>query len=259
MKNDLQNIAIIGSGNVASYLGHLFFNKSFNITSVISRNADTGEALAKYTGAVFSKKLEIPEGTDLAVLCVNDDEIKSTSDSLPKGNYAVCHCAGSLPLSVLKRHDTVAVIYPLQSINRDTDAVNAEVPFLIEASNDEFLLSIERLLQRCGKTCHHVDSEKRLAYHLSAVFANNFTNAMLLAADGISKEFNLDFSLLKPLIEHTFKRLETHSPEEVQTGPAKRNDHVSMERHKALLSAYPDMKALYEAVSVFIGERFRGK
>jgi predicted short-subunit dehydrogenase-like oxidoreductase (DUF2520 family) len=255
----LQNIAIIGSGNAATYLGHLFLNNGFNITTVISRNSSTGMALAKSMHTGFSEIPEIPPGTGLVVLCVNDDEIKSVSNSLPKGDYAVCHCAGSMPLSMLDRHDSRAVMYPLQSINADTDALHAEVPFLIEADNNELLLAIEKLLHGCGKASHRVDSDKRLAYHLAAVFANNFTNAMLLASEGISKDSGLDFSLLKPLIGHTFKRLDRHSPEEVQTGPAKRNDKISMGRHIELLSAHPDMKALYVAVSDFIRERFKKK
>jgi predicted short-subunit dehydrogenase-like oxidoreductase (DUF2520 family) len=44
-------------------------------------------------------------------------------------------------------------------------------------------------------------------------------------------EHGLDFTLLKPLITETAAKIETRSPKEVQTGPAKRNDQQTITRH----------------------------
>lgn len=257
MISEIRHITIVGSGNVASYFGRLLHKHAYTISAVISRNIHTGRMLADKLGTKFSSTYEIDSKTDLLILCVNDDEVGHVNSSLITGDYAVCHCAGSLSVNILKSHASYGVIYPLQSIHKDTDIVLTEVPFLIETNGHELQKRLENFLNNCHKSFYVVDSEKRLAYHLAAVFANNFTNAMLMAAEGISENFKLDFNLLKPLMAETFNRIEKLSPAQVQTGPAKRNDRATIERHLALLSGHPEMKKLYESVSGFIGEKFR--
>jgi predicted short-subunit dehydrogenase-like oxidoreductase (DUF2520 family) len=256
MTREIHHIAIVGSGNVATYMGHLLNNNSYKISAVISRNAMTGQALAEALETSFSAEHQISEDTDLVLLCVNDDDLRNASESLASGRYAVCHCAGSLPMDILDRHALRGVLYPLQSIHSDTNVEEAEVPFLIEASSNELQKQLEDLLRSCRKSFHIVNSDQRLAYHLAAVFANNFTNAMMVATEEISTDLQLDFSLLQPLIAETFNRIEKHRPANVQTGPAKRNDQEAMKRHLAILSKYPDMKALYESISAYIMEKF---
>ena len=50
----------------------------------------------------------------------------------------------------------------------------------------------------------------------------------------------LPFDLLKPLILETAQKVQTQTPESVQTGPAVRHDTQTIERHLQLLQTYPD-------------------
>lgn len=255
MISRIRHIAIVGSGNTAAYFGHLFKANGFQISSVSSRNHFTGQALADQ---LVTRYREVPDtsDSDLMLLCVSDDELASVSGSIQAGNCIICHCAGSIPLDVLNIHPLHGVIYPLQSINKGMDMQDLRIPFLLEANDPLLLHELENLITVCGQASYQVDSSLRLAYHTAAVFANNFTNAMMMASEQISKEFHLDFNLLQPLLEQTFKKVRHASPEDVQTGPARRNDHISMQRHLDLLAGHPDLAALYRQVSDYIGNTF---
>lgn len=253
----IKHIAIIGSGNIATYMGLLLRSAGCSVSAVISRNEKTGEQLAKQLETAFTKQLIIPPSTDLVILCVNDDEIIHVSEALEPGDGLVCHCAGSLPLDILSRHALRGVLYPLQSINRYS-APDLEVPFLVESNTDETQVLLETLVSSCGQLVHKVDYRQRLAYHLAAVFANNFTNAMLVATTDLCTDHHIDYRMLRPLIEETFKRLETHSPVEVQTGPARRDDTSTMDRHLQLMGN-SDINEVYRAVSGYIRKRFKDK
>jgi predicted short-subunit dehydrogenase-like oxidoreductase (DUF2520 family) len=256
MTSRIRHIAIVGSGNTATYFGHLFKANGFRISSVSSRNHFTGQALADQ---LVSPYREIPDTSDadLMLLCVSDDELAALSGSIQAGSCIICHCAGSIPMDVLNTHPLHGVIYPLQSINKDIDMRDVRVPFLLEANEPLLLQELENLITVCGQATYQVHSSLRLAYHTAAVFANNFTNAMMMASEQISEEFHLDFNLLHPLLEQTFKKITHASPKEVQTGPARRNDQISMQRHLGLLAENKGLEALYRAVSLFIVNSFK--
>jgi predicted short-subunit dehydrogenase-like oxidoreductase (DUF2520 family) len=82
--------------------------------------------------------------------------------------------------------------------------------------------------------------------HIAAVFACNFTNHLL----GLSAEWcklnQLDFELLKPLINETFSRIENQHPFTLQTGPAKRFDATVIANHLNELKDLPNFKTVYE-------------
>ena len=81
--------------------------------------------------------------------------------------------------------------------------------------------------------------------HAAAVIVNNFTNYLYGVAETFCKEENIDFNLLKPLIKETANRIEDHSPLDVQTGPAKRGDVITLSKHLKLLHDHPKLRVLY--------------
>lgn len=253
----IQHIAIIGSGRAARYFAVLFYAHALKV-DIISRNVQTGSALANSMGGSFSADLTAGSAANMILACVSDDQVEHVLAQLPvRETQIVCHCAGALDMDVLAQYERHGVLYPVQSLG--PELAGAEVPFLLEAANAEVREQLERLLLVCGKNFRYADSTERRAYHMTAVFANNFTNAMLVATEDLAEKLSLDFELLKPLIAQTFSRLQKHMPSEVQTGPAQRNDKETMARHLELLSGYPELQALYKSVSAYIMGRKTGK
>ncbi len=253
----VKNIAIVGSGNIAHFLAELFYSKQFNILQIISRNEVSGRSLASKVKAIYSPLLELNPEVHLILLCVPDEQIESCTLHLPNTEAIVCHCAGSIAMQVLNKFKHYGVLYPLQTITKDTDVNTDNVPFLLEASSPICMEYLTQVVNFVGVKHKEVNSEERLHYHLAAVFANNFTNAMLMATQEIARKNELDFSLLEPLIRHTFEKLRDTTPFEAQTGPAKRNDAITIKKHLDLLKADPDLAGIYLQISDYITNSFK--
>ena len=94
-----------------------------------------------------------------------------------------------------------------------------------------------------------MDSEKRKALHVAAVFANNFTNHMFHIADDLLKEHHISFEIIRPLLEKTAGKIKTERPINAQTGPAVRDDRKVLESHIDYLNQHPDYQEIYEIVT----------
>jgi hypothetical protein len=68
-------------------------------------------------------------------------------------------------------------------------------------------------------------------------------------ADEILEKKDIDFQLLLPLLEETVRKVKLIKPREAQTGPAKRNDQVTIEEHLKMLNEFPEIQKLYKLFS----------
>lgn len=253
--SQIRHITILGSGLAAQYFAELFHSHTFIIDQVISRNAAKGKALADSVKSVWSDDFTQICYSDLVLVCVKDDAIEEVVKDLSLDDGIIAHCAGAMPLSVLSQFERSAVVYPLQTLIKKGSG--ATVPVLLETSFKQDIGTLRHMVEQCGNPCFSVDSEKRKHYHLAAVFANNFENAIMQATHTLTQAFDLDFDLLKPLISHTFQNvLEGNLPEHLQTGPARRGDAKTMNSHKLLLSEQLELKKLYEAISAYIATQY---
>ena len=67
---------------------------------------------------------------------------------------------------------------------------------------------------------------------------------MYTQAKNICDNSNIDFNILKPLINETVHKLTQKNPKDIQTGPAIRNDSNTIERHLKTLKE-DQQKELY--------------
>ena len=249
----IQNISIVGSGNTANFFANKLAKHGFNILQIMSRNEQTGQLLANQVNAKFDNTYFIDSLSQLVLLCVPDDQIAECVVKLHLTNNAiVCHCAGSVEMQLLNTFANHAVIYPLQSLSKGTPTNEIEVPFLIESNNPLVLEAIQSIIKAVGFKSYLADSKVRMSYHLAAVFANNFTNAMFIAVERLSDAQHLDFNLFRPLINRTIEKIEMLKPSEAQTGPAVRNDLITINKHLALLKDTPELLNVYKTITDFI-------
>lgn len=197
---------------------------------------------------------------DVIFLCLPDDEIEAYSDQLSKNDALIVHCSGALSIDKLGANKRRGVFYMLQSfssagsegISRKREELKnlpvfSEIPILIEASRKEDLQLLNSLAQSISLNIHQVDSYVRKNLHCAAVFANNFTNHCLALAEEILREQNVDPALLLPLIQQTFAKSSKGSRSEIQTGPARRADHKTINAHLNLLEE--NKKEVYSALT----------
>lgn len=250
-------IAIIGTGNVAWHLGLALENAGHVLTAIAGRNKNQVELAASnyyQAQAVIGTDLSNIEA-DIAILCVSDDAIEEVAQNLKLPlDCVLAHSSGTKPLSSLgyAQTENIGVFYPLQTFTKGKKVDFNNIPICIEADNRNALSSLRSLASSISQTVSELNSKERAVIHLSAVFASNFSNHMLLIAKGIMEHNDMDYDLLKPLITETINKSLSNDPEFAQTGPAKRGDLETLDKQLKALKGDPDTAELYQKVSQHI-------
>jgi len=113
------------------------------------------------------------------------------------------------------------------------------------------------LAQTISKNSYYINSNQRKNLHVSAVFINNFVNHLYFIGNQICEENKVPFEILRPLIKETASKIETLTPFDAQTGPAKRNDTKTLKKHEAMLSK--NQKEIYKLLSQSIYKTYGKK
>ena len=242
-------ITIIGTGNVATVFAKLAFAAGNTIVQIIGRNEAAGKSLAQKVNANYSDIENINPTVDIIIIAVADNAIADIVIKLVPTNAIVVHTAGSVSINVLAhKFENYGIIYPLQSLRKDMETI-PEIPLLLEANNATTYGMLENFSKTISKTVAAITENERLHLHTAAVIVNNFTNYLYAEAYQLCQANKINFDLLLPLIKETANRVEHASPLEMQTGPAKRNDTVTIDKHLTLLEKYPSIKSVYAFLS----------
>lgn len=239
-------VVIIGSGNVASVIGCLLKRHNHKIIQVISRHVNHAKILANELQCPYTDLYSnIDTSADVYLVAINDEALFSLKDHFHIGNKLVLHTAGSVSKDVLKEISiNYGVLYPLQSLRKEMLYKN-EIPFLIDGNSQENIGIISDFAKTISTKVTQASDEERIKLHVAAVVVSNFSNHLFALAEEFCKKENIDFKLLEPLIFETANRLSIYSPNEVQTGPAIRNDVFTLDKHIQLLQNHPRLKYMY--------------
>lgn len=245
------NIVLLGSGNVATHLGKALKLAGHAIVEVWSRTFENAQVLASLLQSKAVAGIsQISQEADIYIILVKDDVIADVANSIPVKDKLVIHTSGSVDMNVLKDCSSrFGVFYPLQTFSKAREIEFSEIPIVLEGSSEEVAGTLEQMALQLSSNVCFVNSQKRQVLHVAAVFANNFTNHLYALADNLLKKHELDFDLIRPLIEETAKKVQNNTPENVQTGPARRNDKKIMDKHLELLKDNPDLYSIYQLLS----------
>jgi predicted short-subunit dehydrogenase-like oxidoreductase (DUF2520 family) len=228
-------ITIIGSGNVAQHLIDAFAkSNAVEIIQVFSRTQKLISPLLDSTK--ITNDWNTLAEADLYIIAVSDDAIASVSSQLPFENRLVVHTSGSAPLNSLDNKNRKGVFYPLQTFTKGKAVDFKAIPFCLETQSENDYALLEKVAQSISDNVYTIDSHQRKALHVAAVFVNNFTNHLYQLGNDICQENQVPFDILKPLILETAEKILTLSPEDAQTGPAKRNDISTIAAHESFLT-----------------------
>jgi predicted short-subunit dehydrogenase-like oxidoreductase (DUF2520 family) len=234
---------------MAWFLEDSFAKTDVSISDIFSRNKEQGQLLADACNANFVNDVAyLDDNADITFVALRDDAIALVANQL-KTSSIVAHCSGMLSIDALSSHKDRAVFYPLQTIIKNDLPVASQIPICLEASNAETLRIVESLADKISHHVHFINTEHRQYYHLAAVMVNNFTNHLYVLADDLLSKQNLSFDLLKPLISETARKACLNKPLLNQTGPAKRDDRDTIDKHLNLLNQNMELKELYEKIT----------
>jgi predicted short-subunit dehydrogenase-like oxidoreductase (DUF2520 family) len=258
------DVSFIGSGNLAWHLAPALDNTDYVVKEVYSPNPKHAQALAErlYRAEVKDTLDFSSSASTLFIIAVSDDVIRDVAREivLPEDALLV-HTSGSQPLNALDYAATAktGVFYPLQTFTKSKKVDFSEVPVFIESDDPE----TEAVLLKMGKAISgkvlKISSGQRIALHVAAVFAANFTNHMLAISHDLMENSKLDFEWLKPLIAETINKCLTIGPGDAQTGPARRGDLETLDRHVEFLQYDEALAEIYKILSQHIIDRYENE
>lgn len=227
-------VSVIGSGNVAQHLIRALLKAAdTELVQVFSRNPEAIRPLMVTDKTVSEYRLL--KAVDVIIIAVSDNAIKMVSEQIPLKDQLVVHTSGSVAMEALQKNRS-GVFYPLQTFSK-TKALSFEsVPICLETRHAEDMTILENLAKSLSAAIYRVDSNQRRGLHVAAVFVSNFVNHMYQLGYDICNDNNLPFDILKPLIQETADKVMLLSPEEAQTGPARRNDTQTINAHLSFLT-----------------------
>ncbi|TDP57591.1 Rossmann-like and DUF2520 domain-containing protein [Flavobacterium dankookense] len=223
-------VVVIGAGNVAQHLILAFQKtKEVQLIQVLARNKMELSCLLD-SNLITSDFNQLKEA-DLYIIAVSDNAIHDVSSQILFDNKLVVHTSGSTDMSVIHSKNRKGVFYPLQTFSKTKSLDFSRIPIALESENTSDYKLLEKVAKAISNEVYQINSEQRKALHVAAVFVCNFTNHLYQIGETICEENKLPFELLKPLILETADKIQTLSPNEAQTGPAKRNDTTTINAH----------------------------
>lgn len=257
------SVSFIGSGNLAWHLATALDNTEFAVREVFSNNTKHAAALVErlYQASVKNTLDFSTSPSRIFIISISDDAIEKVAKKIiVPPNAIIVHTSGSQPLNLLgdDADKNIGVFYPLQTFTKGKKVDFAEVPIFIETENRDTEKVLLAMGKAISKKVFKISSEDRLALHVAAVFASNFTNHMLTLSKEILDSYKMKFDLLKPLIAETLNKSLEIGPEKSQTGPAKRGDLAILDKHMDFLQHDTKITEIYKLISQHIIDKYNG-
>ena len=180
-------------------------------------------------GIVF---LAVPDGAvkDVAVRIARMEASEAVS---------FVHLSGALGLDALaplrERH-AVGSFHPLQSFPtpRPPEAFR-DITVAVDASTPSLLRRLRGIARALGARPKRVDDASRVLYHAAAVFASNYLDVVVAEAVRLLREIGWteaeSTAALMPLVEGAVDNIRRRGPIQALTGPIRRGDVQTVERH----------------------------
>jgi predicted short-subunit dehydrogenase-like oxidoreductase (DUF2520 family) len=240
-------VSIIGSGNVAQHLIQAFAKTTeIELVQVFSRKPELLFSLVPNHKIISDYNLL--KAVDLIIIAVSDDAIAIVSAQITLKNQLVVHTSGSVSMDALNSKNRHGVFYPLQTFSVSKEIDFKLIPICLEATTRKDYQILEKVAKSISDVTYNINSEQRKALHVAAVFVSNFVNHLYQIGNELCLENDLSFEILKPLITETANKIQTLSPTQAQTGPAKRNDTQTIKAHLSFLTN-DNQKEIYKLLT----------
>jgi len=259
VNRDIKKVSFVGTGNVAWHLAKALKNTGVQIAEVFSPTKTNAQVFAKEFGCKIVEQLNAFTDCDLLIVAIPDSKIAELSPQIHLQETLIVHTSGITPISSLGGRKRFGVFYPLQTFSKKRAVNMSEVPFCIEANNENDSEALLNLAAKLSQTVKRVSSHDRKILHLTAVMVvSNFTNHLYGLAHEILEAGDLSFDFLKPLIKETALKASDVHPTDAQTGPARRRDFSTLEEHLEMLKAFPENREIYKLLSEQIIKKYHG-
>jgi predicted short-subunit dehydrogenase-like oxidoreductase (DUF2520 family) len=187
-------------------------------------------------------------GVDLVAIAVPDAAVAAVAATIEADGVAVvAHLSGSLGLAPVAHHVRKAVLHPLVALPDPVlgaERLRSGAWFGLSADGDH--LAVEVVADLGGRAIAVADDDWA-RYHAAAVIASNHLVALLGQVERVAATVGVPLEAFLDLAEGTLANVRALGPAEALTGPVRRGDVATVERHLAALP--DDERAAYQALS----------
>ena len=245
-------VFLLGTGNIAWTLGERLARTAGTLHGVFGRDPDKAATLAaRWHCHSYHIWETVPEDADVYIFTLQDQCYEEVLPLFPHRNRVMLHTSGTLPLNLFEGiSENGGVLYPFQTCTRGVELASQKLPLCLEATTESTRETLEAAARLISEEIYWLKEGQRQQLHLAGVFANNFSNALYRIAFDKVKKAGIPPELLHGLILETALKVTRVSPEEAQTGPARRHDENVIQQQLALISRNcPEWEEIYRMMT----------
>jgi predicted short-subunit dehydrogenase-like oxidoreductase (DUF2520 family) len=265
------NIFVVGAGPAATALAGALRLSGVPVLGLWGRRPAAARAAGAVAGvAAFSAAPpDLLLEADVLLVAVADASIgevaaKLVGTGLVTAKHVMLHCSGALSAAeafgpTATKVGGVGTLHPLRAIADPRAAMRAMKGTIFGVEGDERgKAHAQALVTAMGGIALELDGRHMAAYHAAAAIASNYAVALLdaaaavLARIGVAPEQAL--SALVPLAQGAIANVAAHEKQGLAalavalTGPIRRGDDSTVERHLAALAGDPELAEIYRVL-----------
>lgn len=246
------NIFLIGTGRMSYHLGHAIRKAGHSIVGITGRDPHKLADMARILECPAIRWNQEAPSADAIVIATSDDAIAEVSGRLTPSKALVMHTAGTVDLDVLAPHEHRAVLWPAQTLSHGAPTDLSDVPLMVEGNTAQAQENVLKLARSISGSVFQLTHAQRQRMHLAAAITSNLPVFLVREAQRLLRQENLPPDLLMPLWRTTAANVSAIGPEHALTGPARRGDTLSINRHLDQLASDPDLRRAYAQLSAMI-------
>jgi predicted short-subunit dehydrogenase-like oxidoreductase (DUF2520 family) len=259
------NTFVIGAGPVATVLAASLRRAGVPVLGLWARRPDAARTAARTAGVAgfSSAPPDLLLESDVVLVAVRDAAIADVAamlcgTGLITKRHVLLHCSGASSASevlggVSDKVGGVGTLHPLRAIS-DTSAVATGLRGTVFGIEGDAMAQqvAQRLVTALGGAALPLAREQMAAYHAAAAMASNYVVALVDAAAQALSDAGMPMdqavAALIPLAQGALANVAEHGAQRGLTGPIRRGDTQTVQRHLAALAVRPETQALYRAL-----------
>jgi len=266
MKSPNPTTFVVGAGPVATALAGALRLAGVPVLGLWARKPAAARSAGSIAGvaAFSSAPPDVLLECQVVILAVRDAVIGEVGQmlvgtGLVNKKHVLIHCAGATSAAEVLGgvRDSVAgagTMHPLSAIADAKLAMRTLKGTVFGVEGDELgRQTAARLVDALGGVVLALDSAQMASYHAAAALASNYVVAALdaaaavLAASGVSPDDAA--RALVPLAEGALRNVSAHGTTGGLTGPVRRGDAPTIQRHLEALRGRPELVEIYRALA----------
>lgn len=267
-------IYIVGAGRVGTALATLLARAGERVLGCWARRREAAEAAEAISGVAghHGALPEVIAAARTVLITVSDPAVPAVAGALLDGGLlrqasVVLHCGGAQPaasaLAALAPAWATGTMHPLVAVARADQALRV-IPgaFFALEGDPAARAEARRLTEGLGARSFELESSEMALYHAAAVLASNHAVVLWHAAETLLQRSGVAPDVAEPalraLIESTLENVANLGLPEALTGPVRRADLPTVQRHLDILRRRaPELEGVYRACSAVAVESAR--